>query len=171
MAREHDLPNWLAAVHPRYQVPHHAKVVLAVVICLVITVADLRHATGFSSSGVFVDYLLANIAAFTHLVDDRRCPKAWQAIGELACSTSVVTLPPASALTGVGAFFVGILLRVLRLRQQRRLPGTGKASANSALTSTKLVAVSPAIGGAPLGRALHGMRPLGNGKPPFDVAT
>lgn len=91
--------------------------VLAVVICLVITVADLRHATGFSSSGVFVDYLLANIAAFTHPVDDRRCPKARQAIGELACSTSVVTLPPASVLTGVVAFFVGILLRVLRLRQ------------------------------------------------------
>ncbi|NKG20911.1 hypothetical protein [Paeniglutamicibacter terrestris] len=66
-----------------------------------ITVADLRHATGFSYSGVFVDYLLASIAAFTHPVADRRCPKARQAIGALASIALVVTLPPASVLTGV----------------------------------------------------------------------
>jgi APA family basic amino acid/polyamine antiporter len=94
-------------------------VVLAVVIFLLNTVADLRHATGFSSSGVFVDYLVANIAAFTHPVDDRRCPKARQAKGALAFSTLVVTLSPASVLSGVGVFFVGILLRAVRLRQQR----------------------------------------------------
>jgi basic amino acid/polyamine antiporter, APA family len=25
MARHHDLPGWLASVHPRYRVPHHAR--------------------------------------------------------------------------------------------------------------------------------------------------
>ena len=32
MAREGDLPRWLAAVHPRFRVPHRAEVVLAVVV-------------------------------------------------------------------------------------------------------------------------------------------
>jgi APA family basic amino acid/polyamine antiporter len=32
MARQRDLPSWLAAVHPRYQVPHHAEVAQAWVI-------------------------------------------------------------------------------------------------------------------------------------------
>jgi APA family basic amino acid/polyamine antiporter len=32
MARERDLPGWLAAVHPRFQVPHHAELTLAVVV-------------------------------------------------------------------------------------------------------------------------------------------
>lgn len=119
MAREHDLPKWLAAVHPRYQVPHRAEVVLAVVICAVIAVADLRGAIGFSSFGVLVYYLVANIAAFTQPDADRRYPKALQAIGALACVALVATLPPSSILTGVSVFVVGILLRVLRLRQQR----------------------------------------------------
>lgn len=119
MAREHDLPNWLAAVHPRYQVPHRAEVVLAIVICAVIAVADLRDAIGFSSFGVLVYYLVANIAAFTQPDADRRYPKALQAFGALACVVLVVTLPLASVLSGVAVFAVGILLRALRLRRQR----------------------------------------------------
>ncbi|MCV9996369.1 APC family permease [Paeniglutamicibacter sp. ZC-3] len=119
MAREHDLPKWLAAVHPRYQVPHRAEVVLAVVICAVIAVADLRGAIGFSSFGVLVYYLVANIAAFTQPDSDRRYPKALQAIGALACVALVATLPPASVLTGLAVFAVGILLRALRLRQTK----------------------------------------------------
>jgi len=65
MAREHDLPHWLSAVHPRYHVPHRAETALAVVICTIIAVADLRGAIGFSSFGVLIYYLVANIAAFT----------------------------------------------------------------------------------------------------------
>lgn len=119
MAREHDLPNWLAAVHPRYQVPHRAEVVLALVICAVIAVADLRGAIGFSSFGVLVYYLVANIAAFAQPAADRRYPKALQAIGALACVALVATLPPASVLTGMAVFVAGILLRGIRLRRQR----------------------------------------------------
>lgn len=117
MAREHDLPHWLAAVHPRFQVPHRAEVVLAVVICVVIAVADLRGAIGFSSCGVLVYYLVANVAAFTQPAADRRYPKALQVIGALACIALVATLPPASVLAGLAVFVVGILLRVVRLRQ------------------------------------------------------
>ncbi|ALV47083.1 transporter [Arthrobacter alpinus] len=119
MAREQDLPNWLAAVHPRYQVPHRAEVVLAAVICAVVAVADLRGAIGFSSFGVLVYYLVANIAAFTQPAADRRYPKALQAIGAVACVSLVATLPPSSILTGVAVFAVGIGLRMLRLRQHR----------------------------------------------------
>jgi APA family basic amino acid/polyamine antiporter len=32
MARHRDLPGWLAAVHPRHQVPHSAEIALAVVV-------------------------------------------------------------------------------------------------------------------------------------------
>ncbi|MFC8303273.1 APC family permease [Specibacter sp. NPDC057265] len=119
MARHHDLPNWLAAVHPQYQVPHRAEVVLGVLICLVILVADLRGAIGFSSFGVLVYYFIANIAAFTQAVDERRYPKALQVIGALACIALMATLPPVSVLTGMAVFIIGILLRLLRLRRPR----------------------------------------------------
>ncbi|WP_461170792.1 APC family permease [Arthrobacter sp. Z1-15] len=119
MARERDLPPWLAAVHPRYQVPHRAEAALAVLICAVIAVADLRGAIAFSSFGVLVYYLVANIAAFTQSGADRRYPRAFQVLGALACVVLVVTLPPPAVVLGVLVFAAGILVRMLRLRFSR----------------------------------------------------
>ncbi|MCY0903652.1 APC family permease [Arthrobacter sp. H14-L1] len=119
MAREHDLPHWLAAVHPRYKVPHRAEVTLAVVICAVISVTDLRGAIGFSSFGVLIYYLVANIAAFTQPTTDRRYPKALQVVGALACMILVATLPPLSVGSGVLVFAVGIILRFIRVHRDR----------------------------------------------------
>ncbi|MGF6832816.1 APA family basic amino acid/polyamine antiporter [Paenarthrobacter sp. TE4293] len=119
MAREHDLPNWLSAVHPIYKVPHRAEVTLAVVICLIIAVADLREAIGFSSFGVLLYYLVANIAAYTQPVEDRRYPKFLQVAGAVACVALVATLPPLSVVLGVLMFVVGIAYRSIRLRVGR----------------------------------------------------
>lgn len=119
MAREHDLPHALAAVHPKYKVPHRAETTLAVVICLIIAVADLRGAIGFSSFGVLLYYLVANIAAFTQPAEDRRYPKTLQIVGAVACIALVATLPPVSVGLGVVMFAVGILYRLLRLRRAR----------------------------------------------------
>ncbi|MGP5731898.1 APC family permease, partial [Arthrobacter rhombi] len=94
MARERDLPQWLSAVHPRYRVPHRAEMVLAVVICAVISVADLREAIGFSSFGVLIYYLVANAAAFTQPAVDRKYPQALQILGAGSCVALIATLPP-----------------------------------------------------------------------------
>ena len=118
MAREHDLPHWLAAIHPRYKVPHRAEATLAVVICAVISVADLRGAIGFSSFGVLIYYLVANIAAFTQPATDRRYPKAIQVLGALACVVLIATLPPLSVGLGILMFVAGIILRIIRLRKK-----------------------------------------------------
>ncbi|WP_442545679.1 APC family permease [Arthrobacter sp. KN11-1C] len=117
MARHHDLPHWLAAVHPRYRVPHRAEAALAAVICVIVAVADLRGAIGFSSFGVLIYYLVANIAAFTQPDEDRRYPKALQVFGALACVVLVAALPPLSAGVGVLMFAAGIILRVVRLNR------------------------------------------------------
>ncbi|WP_458107190.1 APC family permease [Arthrobacter sp. R3-55] len=119
MAREHDLPHWLSAVHPKYKVPHRAEVTLAVVICLIIAVADLRGAIGFSSFGVLLYYLVANIAAYTQPCEDRRYPKFLQVAGAIACVVLVATLPPLSVGLGVLMFVVGIAYRLIRLRVGR----------------------------------------------------
>lgn len=118
MAREHDLPHWLSAVHPRYKVPHRAEITLAVVICAIISVADLRGAIGFSSFGVLIYYLVANIAAFTQPRTDRRYPKALQVLGALACVALVATLPPLSVVLGILMFAAGIILRLVRLSRK-----------------------------------------------------
>lgn len=122
MAREADLPRWLAAVHPRFNVPHRAEAVLAAVVCLIISVADLRGAIGFSSFGVLIYYLVANLAAFTQTGEHRRYPKALHIAGAAACVVLVATLPAGSVIAGLAMFAAGVLYRGVR----RRLPGTQK---------------------------------------------
>ncbi|MGP5164834.1 APC family permease [Arthrobacter rhombi] len=115
MARERDLPQWLSAVHPRYRVPHRAEMVLAVVICAVISVADLREAIGFSSFGVLIYYLVANAAAFTQPAVDRKYPQALQILGAGSCVALIATLPPLSVAIGIVMFAAGIVLRLIRI--------------------------------------------------------
>jgi len=114
MARHGDLPRWLAGVHPRYQVPHHAEVVLAVVVSAVVLVADLRGAIGFSSFGVLLYYLVANLAAFTQEPGHRRFPRWLQVLGAIGCVVLVATLPWQSVVAGVAVFGVGVAYRLAR---------------------------------------------------------
>ena len=116
MARHDDLPRWLSAVHPRFGVPHRAEVALAVVVCVLIAAVDLRAAIGFSSFGVLIYYLIANLSAFTQPRADRRFPRALQIVGALGCGVLVVTLPTTTVLTGLAVFAVGLGYRLVRLR-------------------------------------------------------
>jgi APA family basic amino acid/polyamine antiporter len=114
MARNDDLPGWLAAVHPRFQVPHRAEVALAVAVSALVLTVDLRGAIGFSSVGVLVYYLVANISAFTQPSDQRRYPRGLQVAGAAACAVLVVTLPLTAVLVGLGVFAVGVAYRLAR---------------------------------------------------------
>ena len=117
MAREHDLPTWFAAVHPRTRVPHRAEIVLAVVICLVVAAADVRGASGFSSFGVLVYYLIAGLSALRQPAAERRFPRALAVIGVLGCITLAVTLPWQAVVGGVTVIILGFGVRLLSRRK------------------------------------------------------
>jgi APA family basic amino acid/polyamine antiporter len=116
MAREADLPRWLAAVHPRHRVPHRAELVLAGIVCLLVLTVDLRGAIGFSSFGVLLYYFVANAAAYTQPADRRRWPRSLQVAGAGGCLLLVATLPWPAVAVGTAVFAVGALYRAVRLR-------------------------------------------------------
>lgn len=111
MAREGDLPRGLAAVHPRFRVPHRAEVVLAVVVAALVLTTDVRGAIGFSSFGVLVYYLVANAAAWTQPADVRRYPRWLPVVGAVGCLVLAVSLPLAAVLGGAAVLGVGLVLR------------------------------------------------------------
>ncbi|MFE9656673.1 APC family permease [Micromonospora sp. NPDC006431] len=115
MARERDLPGWLAAVHPRFRVPHHAEIALAAAVGVLVLVTDLRNVIGFSSFGVLTYYLIANISALTQPPEQRRFPRPLQLLGALGCVILVAALPITAVLAGLAVFAVGLLYRGLRL--------------------------------------------------------
>ena len=112
MARNRDLPHWFGAVHPRYRVPHHAEIGLAVLVCVLVLTLDLRGAIGFSSFCVLVYYALANASALTLRPRELRRPRGLHAFGLIACLALAGTLPWTSIVVGVAVFAVGVIGRV-----------------------------------------------------------
>ncbi len=126
MAREADLPRWLSAVHPRFQVPHRAEIVVALAIVALILIVDLRGAIGFSSFGVLLYYFVANLSAVTQTAGNRRFPRALFVLGAAGCLVLVATLPPGSIAAGAAVLALGLLYRVIRMSLARRTTGTGE---------------------------------------------
>ncbi len=116
MAREADLPRWLAVIDPRWQVPRRAEITIGLIVIAVVLIADLRGAIGFSSFGVLLYYLLANASAWRQSADVRRYPRALQVIGMLGCLALVVTLPVLGVIVGAEVVLAGVAYRLLRLR-------------------------------------------------------
>jgi basic amino acid/polyamine antiporter, APA family len=116
MARNGDLPRWLASVHPRYEVPHHAELTVGAVVAVLVLTTDLRGAIGFSSFGVLVYYAVANASAFTQPAEHRRWPRALNVLGCVACLALVAALPLSALIAGVIVFAVGLAGRALALR-------------------------------------------------------
>jgi APA family basic amino acid/polyamine antiporter len=120
MARNRDIPAWFSAVNPRFRVPYRAELALGLVVCVLVAVADLRAAIGFSSFGVLLYYLIANLSAWTQDRPHRRYPRALAAAGAIGCVVLVATLPPGAIVAGLVVVAVGIGYRFVRLRVAAR---------------------------------------------------
>lgn len=113
MARDGHLPRVLATVAGPRSVPRVAELAVGVVVLVVVLVADLRGAIGFSSFGVLLYYAVANASAFTlrrewwpgHVVP---------VVGLLGCLALSLALPRASVLWGAVAVALGLLAYLVR---------------------------------------------------------
>ncbi|MFI6870756.1 APC family permease [Nocardia sp. NPDC050406] len=114
MARNRHLPHALAAVHPRFGVPHRAELAVGLVVAVLAATVDLRSAIGFSSFAVLVYYLVANISAATLTAAENRPPRAIPIIGALGCGVVALSLPLGSVLAGAAVLAVGAAYYALR---------------------------------------------------------
>lgn len=112
MARRRDLPHVLATVHHVWRTPWIAELAVAVIVIAVVSLADVRHAIGFSSLTVLTYYAITNLSAWT--LGGRRIVAG---LGLVGCIVLAVTLPVASVLTGVGVLVLGALAYLLLSRR------------------------------------------------------
>jgi APA family basic amino acid/polyamine antiporter len=122
MARDRHLPHALAAVHPRFAVPHRAEIAVGVIVAVVAATADVRAAIGFSSFGVLVYYAIANASAAMLTHAENRPPRLIPALGLIGCLVLAFTLPLTSVLTGAAVVATGALLYGLRRIRIRNGP-------------------------------------------------
>ncbi|KND35089.1 APC family permease [Streptomyces stelliscabiei] len=105
MARDRHLPGALAAVHPRFQVPHRAELAVGAVVAVLAATVDVRGAIGFSSFGVLAYYAVANASAWT--LSSAPLSRVVPVIGLVGCAVLAFALPASSVGTGAAVLGVG----------------------------------------------------------------
>ena len=124
MARDRHLPHALAAVHPRFTVPHRAEVAVGAVVAVVAATADVRAVIGFSSFGVLLYYAVANASAWTLTAAEGRPARVIPVFGLLGCLALAFTLPLPSVLTGATVVALGAVIYSARKRISRSRAAT-----------------------------------------------
>ncbi|MFE9171880.1 APC family permease [Streptomyces kebangsaanensis] len=107
MARDRHLPHTLAAVHPKFKVPHRAELLVGAVVAVLAATVDVRGAIGFSSFAVLVYYAVANASALTLTPGEGRPARAIPVVGLAGCLVLAFALPVTSVVTGVAVVAVG----------------------------------------------------------------
>ncbi|MFE9726748.1 APC family permease [Streptomyces sp. NPDC005794] len=114
MARDRHLPHALAAVHPRYKVPHRAELVVGVVVAVLAATADVRGVIGFSSFGVLAYYAVANASAWTLTPAEGRPHRLIPAVGLAGCLVLAFALPVSAVTSGAAVLAFGAALHAVR---------------------------------------------------------
>ncbi|WP_181065092.1 APC family permease [Nocardia nova] len=116
MARDRHLPHALAAVHPRFGVPHRAELAVGAIVAIAAATTDVRAAIGFSSFGVLLYYAIANAAAWTLTSSEGRPARLIPVVGLVGCLVLACTLPALSVLTGSAVVVLGAAIYLVRRR-------------------------------------------------------
>jgi basic amino acid/polyamine antiporter, APA family len=108
MAAAGDLPAALAAVHPRYAVPHRAELIVGGCVAVLVASLDVGQAIGFSSFTVLAYYAIANASALTLTRHERRWPRPLAAAGLGSCVLVAASLPARTVWSGLGVLSLGL---------------------------------------------------------------
>ncbi|HVS31900.1 MAG TPA: amino acid permease [Thermoanaerobaculia bacterium] len=120
MARRSDLPAPLAAVHPRYGVPHRAVLLVGLGAAVIAATGTLRGVAAAASFAILVYYFIANWAALRLVPADRLYPQAVPLLGFIICALLAVSLDLRVILTGIGVLTAGLLARTVVLWRRRQ---------------------------------------------------
>jgi APA family basic amino acid/polyamine antiporter len=118
MARDRHLPGVLAAVHPRFQVPHRAELAVGAVVAVLAATVDVRGAIGFSSFGVLAYYAVANASAWT--LSSAPVSRIVPVVGLVGCVVVAFALPWVSVAVGAAVLGAGAAAYGVRRWWHRR---------------------------------------------------
>ena len=120
MARDHQLPHQLAAVHPRFKVPYRAELAVGAVVTVLVVTSDLRGAIGFSSFGVLLYYAIANASALALTPQEGRPALALPVLGIAGCLVLAFALPLTSVISGSAVLLAGAAIYGVRVLATKR---------------------------------------------------
>ncbi|MDV4343766.1 amino acid permease [Methanoculleus sp. YWC-01] len=117
MAADQRMPSILARVHPVHRVPHLAELTVGVILVVVVLLADLRAAIGFSSFTVLLYYAVTNLSAYTLSGQERLYSRNFALLGLLGCLLLAFMLPATAVGIGSAVMLAGIPVYLVQRRR------------------------------------------------------
>ncbi len=117
MADDQRMPSILARVHPVHRVPHLAELTVGVILVVVVLLADLRAAIGFSSFTVLLYYAVTNLSAYTLSGQERLYSRNFALLGLLGCLLLAFMLPATAVGIGSAVMLAGIPVYLVQRRR------------------------------------------------------
>src|SRR5207247_5164766 len=103
MGKEHELPAWLGAVHPRFRSPHHAVIAIGVLSATLALFANLRPALAVANFFTLVWYSVVHFDALRLPADKRLVGTIVSWLGLVGCLALFGSLPVWSLAAGAMA--------------------------------------------------------------------
>ncbi len=119
MADNRELPQWMSAVHPKYKVPHHAEIIVAFFIVLIVMIGDVRSAIGFSSFTILIYYAITNVSAISLPKEKRLWPRYLAGAGLFSCLLLALSLPSQSLIIGGTVITIGTIIFIAKNRMMQ----------------------------------------------------
>jgi len=107
MARNHELPGWLAHVDGERSLPLRAELTVAATVIALVMLLDIRSSIAVSGVAVLTYYAITNAAALTLTAEQRRWPRALAAAGLVGCIILGFALPPDALIGGIVVLGLG----------------------------------------------------------------
>ena len=114
MAGNGDLPRYFASVHARHRIPDHAELAAGAIVAVIVLLADVRDAIGFSAFAVLGYYGIANACALTLVPPERRWPRWLAVAGVAGCALLACSLPLTSVISGATLLAAGATVYAMR---------------------------------------------------------
>lgn len=116
MGKNGDLPKIFARIGHKYDDPHVALILTALIISVLILAVDFFSIISMAAFAILVYYFLANAAALRLEAKGRLYPRIFSWIGLISCIVLAFSLTKLTVITGFIVLMVGIVYYVLLKR-------------------------------------------------------
>jgi APA family basic amino acid/polyamine antiporter len=116
MARRGDLPRFLDAIHPRFNVPSRAVLFVGAAAVVVAALGTLKSIAAAASFAILVYYGVANLAALRMPPQAKRYRDAIPIVGLVGCVVLAASLSFEAMGIGAAVLVSGLMLHLLHHR-------------------------------------------------------
>jgi APA family basic amino acid/polyamine antiporter len=116
MARRGEIPRSLEEIHPRYQVPGRAVLLVGTIAAVVAATGTLRMVASAATFTILVYYGITNLAALKLPRAAKIYSDAVPLVGLIGCTVLALSLTFSVVITGTAVLLVGFALRAVAMR-------------------------------------------------------